>query len=219
MMSTDSPATCLNCGAALSGRFCSSCGQNVPRPDPTLSEFIHDTTEELAHWDGKIPTTLTALFLKPGRLTRDFLQGRRARWLPPLRLYLICSIAYFVSVPMVETLTHRQARAVVRFGCTATPAQMTPEDRAALDSSAAVRWIGRDRLDRMLSDPVGFQRALARSFPKAMFVLLPLFALLTNVAYRKTMPRYPAHLYFALQEHAAGFRDDVTSPNAMVSRG
>lgn len=57
----------------------------------------------------------------------------------------------------------------------------------------------------VLDNPGAFSRAVTASYPKAMFVLLPLFALLTNLAYRRTAPRYPAHLYFALHEHAAGF--------------
>jgi len=139
-------------------------------------------------------------------LTRDFLQGRRARWLPPLRLYLICSIAYFASVPMMEAITHRQAKAAIRFGLTTTaPAQMTAEDRAEVDSSVFTRLIGKERIDRILANPVEVQNSFARSFPKAMFVLLPLFAWLTSLAYRKTVPHYPAHLYFALHEHAAAF--------------
>lgn len=94
------PNACLNCGAQLTGEYCGSCGQRkvVGQGDLTLREFLEDTTQELAHWEGKVPQSLKTLFLKPGQLTLDFLAGRRARWLPSLRIYLICSVAYFLSV-------------------------------------------------------------------------------------------------------------------------
>lgn len=200
------PTACFNCGTALAGPFCSECGQRVRPLDPTLGEFLDETTEQLTNWDGKIPSTLKTLFLRPGALTVDVLQGRRARWLPPLRVYLICSIAYFVSIPLMEAVTRRQARELVRFGLYTTPGQELPPDiRAELDSSDVVRWVGRDRVERILTNEGAFNRTLNAAFPKAMFVLLPLFALLTNVAFRKAVSHYPAHVYFALHLHAAAF--------------
>lgn len=197
---------CLNCGAELTGRYCHACGQKIPRPDPTLGEFLRDATEELVHWDGKIPTTLVALMTKPGQLTLDFLQGRRARWLLPLRLYLICSVVYFVTGPAVEAVTNRKVRQAVRFGVTVSDSsQLTPEVRAELDSSAITRLIGKERMERIIANPSGLQREFSRNYPKAMFVLLPLFAFLTHRAFRKVAPRYPAHLYYALHLHAAAF--------------
>src|ERR1043166_7512458 len=47
---------CLNCGSPLTGEYCASCGQRRPHPDPTLREFVHETTHELTDWDGKVPT-------------------------------------------------------------------------------------------------------------------------------------------------------------------
>src|SRR5438067_1521357 len=109
-MSVDPSASavaCLNCGRPLTGAYCASCGQSQTHPDPTFREFLHEATHELMHLDGKLPRSLAALFFHPGLLTGDLLVGRRARWLAPLRLYLICSIAFFVSGPMMERLTHR----------------------------------------------------------------------------------------------------------------
>jgi len=204
---------CLNCGAALAGPFCAACGQKAREPDPTLAEFLRESTVEITSLDGRVWASLRALFLNPGQLTLDVLAGRRARWLHPLRLYLVCSIAYFVSVPLVESITGRQARGTVRLGFTASPGALDdPEIRAELDSALAEmdstwvgRWVGRDRVERILRDPRGVQDAITAAFPKAMFVLLPLFALLTNFTFRSALPHFPAHLYLALHVNAAGF--------------
>src|SRR6266545_4432215 len=86
---------CLNCGTALHGAFCAACGQQVAHPDPTFHDLLHDLTHELLHVDGRLWTSLRLLFTRPGVLTREHIAGRRASYLPPLRLYLICSVAYF----------------------------------------------------------------------------------------------------------------------------
>jgi hypothetical protein len=206
-MNASVPATCLNCGSTLTGPYCARCGQKVPHTDLTLRELVHDATEELAHWEGKIPRTLTALLLKPGLLTQDFLAGRRAKWLPPLRVYLICSVAYFAMGPLIEAITHRPANGPIKFGITDTDGsgQLTPEERSEIEAGFPARVLGKDRLERALSDPAAINREVNLLLPKGMFVLLPIFALLTRVAWRRQMPRYPAHLYVALHIHAAWF--------------
>jgi Protein of unknown function (DUF3667) len=102
-------STCLNCGRPLTGPYCAECGQKQRDTDPTLREFLHETSAEFTQWDGKIPSTLKTLFLEPGGLTEDFLAGRRVRWLQPLRLYLICSLAFFVSKPVGQAISNRSA--------------------------------------------------------------------------------------------------------------
>src|SRR5688500_19690704 len=92
---------CLNCGGELRGPFCAVCGQRVVPPDPTVRELAGDAWNELTGYDGRIMATLRGL-MRPGFLTHEYLSGRRARYLPPVRVYLIVSVIYFViaaSVP------------------------------------------------------------------------------------------------------------------------
>ena len=79
---------CYNCGIRLTGRFCAACGQKVQELDPSLTHFLHDLTHELLHFDGKIYRSVWTLLARPGVLTRDHFEGRRARWISPIRLYL-----------------------------------------------------------------------------------------------------------------------------------
>jgi len=102
---TRSPA-CLNCGQALAGPFCAQCGQRDVPPYPSVRELVVDAFWELSGWDGRFASTVRALVRRPGMLTREFLEGRRARYLSPLRLYLLASLAYFVisaAAPKVKT--------------------------------------------------------------------------------------------------------------------
>lgn len=196
---------CLNCGNALTGAYCASCGQKKIQTDLTLRELLHETTHELAHWDGKIPATLETLFFQPGVLTEDFLAGRRARWLPPLRLYLICSIAFFLSGPIVESITHRRARETARITITNPDGSstLTPEGRQEIAQGWPGRVFGVERLERAAADSARLNHAIQSAYPRAMFILLPIFALVTSVMWRRH--RYPAHLYLALHLHAAWF--------------
>ena len=200
-------AACLNCGRPLTGPYCAGCGQKRCDTDPTLREVLHQTTSELTNWDGKIPSTLKTLFFKPGVLTEDFLAGRRARWLLPLRLYLICSLAYFVSGPLAEAISHRSAREMARITITNPDGSttLTPEGLKELEEGLPARVFGRDRLVRAAGNIAQLNREIDAVRPKAMFALLPMFALLTMLAWRRRLPRYPAHLYLALHLHSAWF--------------
>src|SRR5580765_6839550 len=89
------PADCANCGAPRAGPFCHTCGQKAASRNISLHDFFHEAFHEFAHVDNKILRTLRLLLTKPGDLTREFLSGRRQRYVPPLRLYLTCSLIFF----------------------------------------------------------------------------------------------------------------------------
>ena len=189
----------------MTGQYCARCGQKSVSPDLTLREFLHETTHELTHWDGKVPTTLVALFLKPGQLTVDFLAGRRARWLSPLRVYLICSVAFFAGKPIIEAIAPRAPREMARVTLSNDGGPLTAEDRQELAEGLPGRIYGVDRLERAAANPRRLSREIDTAFSTAMFLLLPVFALLTRLVWHGTGTRYPAHLYLALHLHAVLF--------------
>jgi hypothetical protein len=90
------PSTCRNCETPLPDRYCPHCGQVDKHVDPSLHDLIHELTHEFLHLDGKIVLTLKALILSPGRLTAEYLAGRRARYIGPVRLYLTFSLIFFL---------------------------------------------------------------------------------------------------------------------------
>lgn len=147
------------------------------------------------------------MFLKPGVLTADFLAGRRARWLSPLRVYLICSIAFFGSRAMLDEFGIRTPRemAGVSFRRAEGAGPVTPEERQLIAEGPPGRILGVERIERAMTDTRRFNREFEAAIPRAMFILLPVFALLTNLAWRKRHPKYPAHLYFTLHLHSALF--------------
>lgn len=78
---------CLNCGTVLIGRHCYQCGQ-AAHVHRTLRAFFHDLLHGVFHFEGKIWRTLPLLAWRPGRLTREYVQGRRASYVSPIALFL-----------------------------------------------------------------------------------------------------------------------------------
>jgi hypothetical protein len=87
---------CLNCGAYMRGQYCAVCGQRAQSRLISLWELIRDAFGDLFELDSRLWQTLVPLLLRPGKLTYDYLQGRRARFMPPFRMYLVLSLLFFV---------------------------------------------------------------------------------------------------------------------------
>jgi len=87
---------CLNCGTALSGQYCGNCGQRARSRLISLWELISDAFGDLFELDSRIWRTLVPLLLRPGKLTYEYLQGRRASFMPPFRTYIVLSILFFL---------------------------------------------------------------------------------------------------------------------------
>lgn len=91
---------CLNCGTGLVGQHCHACGQ-AAHVHRTLGAFFHDLLHGVFHFEGKIWRTLPALALHPGRMTREYIDGRRASYVSPIALFLFSVFLMFAVVKQV----------------------------------------------------------------------------------------------------------------------
>lgn len=90
------PTHCANCGTRLQGKWCHVCGQSTKHMLRHLPDLIEDASELLFHLNGRVFRTLPTLYLFPGRLTREYLAGRRVRYVTPFRLmFVLCLISFF----------------------------------------------------------------------------------------------------------------------------
>jgi hypothetical protein len=160
---------CLNCDQALKEAysFCPNCGQET-QMDGSLKTFILHFLGDYFTFDSKIIRSFTPLITKPGYLTREYFQGRRVRYIPPLRLFIFLSIIFFLFLNWlkVESSNHTQV--------------LTGEDQSW--NNYFESWL-----------------------PKLFFILLPLFALLLSLLYRKQQKGFIIHFVFALHYHATLF--------------
>jgi hypothetical protein len=97
---------CLNCEAAVAASFCQHCGQSTANHVPSASEFIHEFVGHYVALEGKLWKTLSMLLFRPGRLTRDYIEGKRARYVEPLRVYLTLSVLFFALFKLVGADNH-----------------------------------------------------------------------------------------------------------------
>lgn len=89
---------CPNCGAALTGRYCSECGQRRIEPDEySLGHFLHHALHDLTHLDAKVFGSIVPIAVQPGRATADYIAGRRSRYLRPLQTFIILNLIFFFA--------------------------------------------------------------------------------------------------------------------------
>ena len=162
--------SCLNCGAPLTGHFCAQCGQKAEAINPTFTEFVHELFHEIAHVDGKIIRSTLLLLTRPGFLSREHFDGRRTRYVSPIRLYLVFSVLFF-AISSISPMT----------GWHLTCSGCTPEQEHAL------------------------REVVGHWTPRAMFLLVPVFAGLVSTGAWRAGRNYPQHLYFAMHVHSAWF--------------
>jgi hypothetical protein len=218
---------CENCGVPVSGKFCGACGQRRDAPVHTLWHFTQLATEDLTHADSRLWRTLAALLFKPGLLTREFLSGRRARYLPPVRLYLVLSVLFFLvasavqskfvvmefddkpaggKTAVVETLDEVPA---LKPKAGETPAQIA--DRVCADANYNGPWAGTLRplfqqaCHKSIADNAHVQDAFMHNMPRAMFIFLPLLAGLMMLMYWRPRRYYVEHLLLFVHNHAVAY--------------
>jgi hypothetical protein len=99
---------CLNCGAAVQGRFCHVCGQpaHVHR---SMSHMFEEFLHGVVHFDSKAWRTLPLLLFRPGKLTRDYVYGRRARYISPLGIFLFTIFLMFFVFGFLHFAPKEQA--------------------------------------------------------------------------------------------------------------
>jgi hypothetical protein len=182
--------------------FCAACGQRAVPPNPTVRELAGDAWQEMTGYDGRIMATIRGL-LRPGFLTREYIAGRRAHYLPPLRIYLIVSVVYFLIAASAPNLGGDDATGGLRISVDDT-AQMTDEERALMRAEIdEAIWFLRPMMTAMLDDPAGYRARAFTVLPRVFFALLPVFAAIVALFYRRR--NFPLALVFAVHLHAFAF--------------
>ena len=238
---------CADCDAPLVGRFCAACGQDRRDAHRSLRALAAEVVDSLLGWDGKIPATLWLLVRRPGALTVEYLAGRRGRYLRPLRLYLMASVVFLLTLRaagddggfgrVVAGADDGPAATATRPGAipAGEPATLAaaverartqPRGPAALDSarlgaflanrpgegtrgtwSAIKKRYFKDRLRALSRMPEQERGAVVRDaflakLGNMIFALVPVFALLVRLLWRRRGLYYAEHLVFGLHVHA-----------------
>ena len=134
--------TCANCGTWVTGKFCSQCGQ-AAHVHRSLSHAVEELLHGVWHFDSKLWRTLPMLLTRPGTLTRDYVMGKRARYISPFALFLLTIFLMFFVFGFTGSALYNPSVADVQ--AVAKGAALTPEGRARLlDLDTAIAEIDAD---------------------------------------------------------------------------
>ncbi len=228
---------CRNCGQQAPLKFCPECGQETTLHPPTLGEFLHEFVGHYVALEGSLWRTLGMLLRRPGRLTREYLDGRRRRYVLPLRLYLTASFLFFLVLkltagaidPAMVVKVDGHSMSIAEYKArAASAAAAAPSGAASVAALPKVEMMqasecedtGPSRCNRVeawLNDLGKRYEAhpqetmehmrthLLGLAPYVIFVLLPAFAGIMMLAYRRRRMTYGEHFVFSLHLHAFWF--------------
>ncbi len=206
---------CPNCLASLRGPFCSECGQHQRDLDRPFREVVGEGLSTLVAFDTRIGKTLEPLIRRPGMLTTEFLEGRRARYVHPFKLYFAFSLVFFLVFSFSSySIVHTNEPGIISIGTSGSESPRAAEpqtldgplDASIPTGSGGLEWINdffAPLEDLSENDPDRFNGLFIDRLSKSLIILVPIVALLLQLMYWK--PRYVAHLVFSLHLHSFAF--------------
>jgi hypothetical protein len=158
--------TCLNCGHDVPDRFCGHCGQENVDTKESFGHLAGHFFQDITHYDSKLLLTLKYLFFYPGRVTKEYIAGKRQTFVNPIRLYVFTSFVFFLLAavtggnhhdPYARESQHDRSKQKAVFGGLIETAEdirkdldsgkIQPEDTAkAIADANALELIGQDSL-------------------------------------------------------------------------
>ena len=198
---------CPNCGSDRVESYCARCGQRAGDLHVPVSAFVREALDGLFSFDSKIWSTLFALLRHPGHLTVEHWRGRRARYVAPLRLYLFVSFFSFLFLTafapdsFFDATGDNPDAAIQIFLTEDDPSG--PDDLDA-DVPPAVRWVER-ALRPAIEAPERAEAFFVQRLPWVFFSLVPVFAAVLRLLYRRRERFFVPHLVFALHFFTTGF--------------
>ena len=152
--------TCLNCGTALVGSHCHACGQHA-HVHRTLGSFFHDLVHGVFHFEGKIWRTLPMLAWQPGRLTREYIDGRRASYVSPIALFLFVVFLTFALFNIIAPPAHIGGKDSIFTPVAAEAEAGALSDIARLEKELATATAKGERTEALEGQLAGAEGALA----------------------------------------------------------
>ena len=217
-----SAAICANCRSPLTGQFCANCGQEDRTYFLSIWALVSEFLDELLTYDSKLFRSLFPLLFQPGYLTREYIRGRRAHFVRPLKLYLFISILFFFIANVLSQSAINESNIKANSGDETEQVDEQSADSgddeiefSTGDVDVDIPFIGffnliwpdfESRLEKngqkVKENPEEFLRAMSEQIPVLMFVFLPIVALLLKFLYIGSKRYYVEHLIFSFHFHS-----------------
>lgn len=211
---------CLNCGTALTDKYCAHCGQKVLPKRQTMGELLSNFIASFWSFESKFFKTVRYLLFKPGHLATEYCEGKRERYYHPARMYVFISFIFFLmltwfpdlddqsDVDYSERTSEMNADSTV-IDSDHTPMELYDSAQRALSPDAQDNWLQRTLKQREMELIQRYEgrgevfgkdmaQAFLDNFPKIFFFLLPIFALILKLLYIRRDFFYSEHLVFSI---------------------
>jgi hypothetical protein len=215
---------CPNCRTALAGPWCYTCGQRGEKYDRSIWRLAMEALEGITDFDGRLWKTLPRLVFRPGKLTREYLDGHRAGQVPPFRVFLIVLLIVFFAGGLSFSRSTNNFNLLNPNNVNVNINGMSPKDQADLkeamshigepgkdgktgiqvgSSKSSAFWTG--KVKRALANPQNFFQEVQEWGPKVAVLMLPIAALMLSFLFVFKKNTYVFdHLIFSM--HSLSFQ-------------
>ena len=212
---------CLNCNAQLIDRYCHICGQENIEPKESVGHLLGHYVEDVTHFDGKFFLSLKYLIFRPGFLSMEYIKGRRAAYLNPIRMYVFTSAFFFLFLFLMsghekaENKPDTSKNIQTNLDTSGIQKYHSRQQYDSLVEKGIVKdgWFRRKYIEKEFDIREKYQGNKAQFFenlreeflhelPKIIFVSLPFFALLLKLFYRRNRELYYVdHIIFSFHQY------------------
>ena len=215
---------CLNCGKPLMGSYCGNCGQEAKELRRPFFRLSREAISSLFELDGRSFRTLFYLLTKPAHLSKEYFSGRRMQYTPPLRLFLVISVSFFLLVSFYTSIRSMEGILSANHEISGEEVSASTDDEedplaptlAFVESinlpffdeqtntnlRRAMSAQAETNINSMIEDPSEFFRGYLEYITVFILLMIPLLALIQKLIYIRSGHFYVEHLVLTLHNHA-----------------
>ncbi|MDP2235884.1 MAG: DUF3667 domain-containing protein [Bacteroidales bacterium] len=221
-----STETCENCETIFEGNFCPHCGQSIKTFKKPLKFFILDFAGNLFAFDTRFWQTFTSVLFSPGKMVKEYVGGKRVRYMPPFRFYVFVSFFFFLLLSITTNRSIEKNKDNIHITSESIDKALNSSDSLEVNSGNAefldvnekkpqttISVMGSEsdphKLSKRLKDiqakPDVYIARFFKYLSWSVFFLMPLLGLFLWLFFQKSEPFYVSHFIFAINQHIVFF--------------
>jgi hypothetical protein len=206
------------------GNYCGNCGQEAKELRRPFFRLSREAISSLFELDGRSFRTLFYLLTKPAHLSKEYFSGRRMQYTPPLRLFLVISVSFFLLVSFYTSIRSMEGILSANHEISGEEVSASTDDEedplaptlAFVESinlpffdeqtntnlRRAMSAQAETNINSMIEDPSEFFRGYLEYITVFILLMIPLLALIQKLIYIRSGHFYVEHLVLTLHNHA-----------------